>query len=349
MPGFGAEAQQKLQHARVLVVGAGGLGVPVLQYLAGMGVGTLGFLDSDVVSLNNLHRQVLYAEADVGQPKVAAAAKRLAQLNSGITLLPLHLQLSPENALEIIAAYDVVVDATDNFEARYLINDACVILKKPFVYGALHQFEGQVSVFNYQGGPTYRCLFPSPPAAHEIPDCNTAGVLGVVPSIIGSLQALEAVKILTGVGETLSGILLVYDFLRNTQFKMKLTANPANRNITQLQASYSGVACAVVHIVSAQDLNQWIQENRELLLLDVREKTEFAQGHLPQALSVPLSEFEAHLPTLPAQLPVVTICQKGARSQKAAALLLEKFPAREVYSLTGGMDQWAQHKSHVPA
>ena len=340
LPGFGTEAQEKLQQARVLVVGAGGLGVPVLQYLTGMGVGTLGFADGDVVSLNNLHRQVLYTEADVGKPKVEAAARQLAQLNSTVHLLPYHLHLAPDNALALLQDFDLVVDATDNFAARYLINDACIMLKKPFVYGALHQFEGQVSVFNYHGGPTYRCLFPTPPPPSQLPDCNTAGVLGVVPGIIGAYQALEAVKVLTGVGEPLSGYLLLHDFLRNTQHKVKLKAHPENQIIRQLQTSYTSTGCASVTSLSVQELEGWLREGKEFLLLDVREQHEFNQGRLPNARLTPLSDFEAQTQYVPTHLPIVTLCQRGARSQKAAHLLLEKNNQAEVYSLTGGMEAW---------
>lgn len=312
----------------------------MLQYLAGMGVGTLGLADGDVVSLNNLHRQVLYTEAQVGQPKVEAAAKQLTQLNSTVKLLPFHLHLNPKNALNLLKDFDVVIDATDNFEARYLINDACVILGKPFVYGALHQFEGQVSVFNYQSGPTYRCVFPTPPTPAEIPDCNTAGVLGVVPGIIGTYQALEAVKIITGVGEPLTGVLLMLDLLQNTQFKMKLKAKPENQSIKKLKSSYATAGCSTVAALSVETLHQWIEDGKDFMLLDVREQQEYQQGHLTNARHTPLSDFEAQTRNLFLEKPVVTFCQKGVRSQKAAHLLLDKKNDLEVYSVIGGMEQW---------
>ncbi|CAG0909668.1 unnamed protein product, partial [Cyprideis torosa] len=191
---FGSEAQQKLLVAKVLVVGAGGLGVPVLTYLNAMGVGTLGIVDADTISLTNLHRQVLYDEVEIGDSKAKVASMKLKAQNPATELIIHDCFLTVENALSIVGEYDLIVDATDNFPARYLINDACTILKKPFVYGALHGFEGQVSVFNFHGGPTYRCLFPKMPSANEVPDCNEHGVLGVIPGIIGNLQALEAVK-----------------------------------------------------------------------------------------------------------------------------------------------------------
>ncbi|GGK68602.1 ThiF family adenylyltransferase [Rufibacter glacialis] len=341
LPGFGPEAQQKLEKAKVLVIGAGGLGVPVLQYLAGMGVGTLGLVDGDHISLSNLHRQVLYSTAEVGQLKVEVAARKLRQLNPDIRLVPYSFHLNPENALPTLADYDLVIDATDNFEARYLINDACVLLGKPFVYGALHQFEGQVSVFNFNGGPTYRCLYPTPPSAAEIPDCNTAGVLGVVPGLIGLQQALEAVKVLTGVGKTISGYLLLLDFLNQTQHKIKLKANPANQHLPGLQNSYAVAApCSTVPELTVQEVHEWFTQGKRFLLLDVREQEEYAQSHLQKALLTPLAVLPTQIDQLPLHLPVVTVCQKGGRSRKAAELLTDKEPGMEVFSLAGGMDEW---------
>ncbi|RNI27566.1 sulfurtransferase [Rufibacter immobilis] len=342
LPGFGPEAQQKLLDARVLVVGAGGLGVPVLQYLTGMGVGKIGMVDGDRISLSNLHRQVLYSTQEVGQLKVEVAAQKLALLNPTVQLQPYPTHLTPQNALELISNYDLVIDATDTFEARYLINDACVLLKKPFVYGALHQFEGQVSVFNHQNGPTYRCLYPTPPSAQEIPDCNTAGVLGVVPGLVGGQQALEAVKVLTGIGQTLSGQLLMLDFLNQTQYKIKLKPNPLNQQITSLQSSYAVASCQTVAEISAEELLSWFDQKKDFLLLDVRQPQEFELAHLQKALLKPLPEFERQAPTLTAELPIVTMCQKGSRSRKAAELLLAHSSALEVFSLSGGMDEWLQ-------
>ncbi|NND79826.1 MAG: HesA/MoeB/ThiF family protein, partial [Maribacter sp.] len=236
---FGPECQLKLAQSKVLVVGAGGLGIPVLTYLNAMGVGTLGIVDIDEVSISNLHRQVLYNENDIGQSKVTVAIKKLQKQNSDTNLIALKTFLIRDNALDIIKDYDLVVDASDNFPTRYLINDACVILKKPFVYGALHSFEGQVSVFNYLGGPTYRCLFPNMPSANELPDCNEHGVLGITPGIVGNLQALETVKVLTGIGEVLSGKLLLFNGLNQSFQKIKFSPIPANLNITMLQMAYA--------------------------------------------------------------------------------------------------------------
>jgi molybdopterin/thiamine biosynthesis adenylyltransferase/rhodanese-related sulfurtransferase len=337
---FGQAAQQKLQQAKVLVVGAGGLGVPVLQYLTGMGIGTIGLADSDTISLTNLHRQVLYTEAEVGHSKVQSAATKLAGLNTDVDLQIINEAITPQNALSIISAYDLVIDATDNFSTRYLLNDACVILNKPYIYGAVQQYEGHVSVFNYQGGPTYRCLYPSPPAAGEIPDCNAAGVLGVVPGIVGCQQALQAVKVITGVGNTLSGYLQIFDFLNDDQHKIKLKAKPENKNIKLLQDSYATPVCNTVSLLSVEELYDWLEASKTFQLIDVREIDEFADEHLRGAVCIPLTNFQPITIRISPDIPVVTFCQKGARSNKAAQMLQQQYPAAAVYSVLGGMDYW---------
>jgi molybdopterin/thiamine biosynthesis adenylyltransferase/rhodanese-related sulfurtransferase len=342
LPNFGKEGQEKLRVAKVLVVGAGGLGVPVLQYLAGMGVGTLGIVDADTVSISNLHRQVIYDLEDVGEPKVEACQKKLSRQNPEIELKTYSFFLTPENALGTIADYDVIVDATDNFAARYLINDACVILGKPFIYGALQYFEGQVSVFNYQGGPTYRCLFPTPPDAGQIPDCNQAGVLGIVPGIIGSYQALETIKILTQLGMVLSGELLILDLLGHGNYRMKLKTNPENLKITRLAANYESPVCQNFASITPEELMAWYETRQPFFLIDVRESHEFAQGHLENAQSMPLSKLE-NLPLDSLKKnPVVVMCQMGSRSEKAIQLLQTKIPDITLLNLSGGINQWYQ-------
>ncbi len=340
LPGFGEAGQQKLAEAKVLVVGAGGLGVPVLQYLAAMGVGNLGIVDADTVSLSNLHRQVIYSEDDIGQKKVTSAAKRLQEQNPEILIQIYPVFLSPENALSIIRDYKLVVDATDNFNARYLINDACVILNKPFVYGALQQFEGHLSVFNFQNGPTYRCLYSSPPSEGQIPDCNAAGVLGIVPGLIGSYQALEIVKIVTGIGTPLSGILQVFDFLDNSQYQIKLSSKPENKNIHQLEATYSLDSCTTADTLSVEELLIWIKEGRSFNLVDVREKHEFQRGHLENAVSLPLTQLNGRLPDLSPGSPWVLLCQQGGRSRKALQYIKEKNPRLSLLNLDGGLSAW---------
>ncbi len=337
---FGEQAQVKLARAKVLVIGAGGLGVPALQYLTGMGIGKIGVIDFDIISLSNLHRQVLYTEAEVGQSKAAVANTKLKALNNEVDFQIYNEALTVANALAIVAQYNVIIDATDNFSTRYLLNDACVILNKPFVYGAVQQYEGYVSVFNYQGGPTYRCLYPQPPAANEIPDCNTAGVLGVVPGIIGMQQALQAIKIITGVGKSLSGYLQIHDFLSDEQYKVKLKANPKNKDITSLQDTYEPVACKTVQQLSVEELYNWYESGKSFQLIDVREPDEFAEEHLKSAISYPLMQLKPAEVEVSTILPNVLFCQKGARSSKAAQMLQQQYPAASIYSVLGGMDFW---------
>lgn len=340
LPGFGSEGQQKLTDAKVLVIGAGGLGVPVLQYLAAMGIGTLGIVDADKVSLSNLHRQVIYTPADVGEMKVDCCMDKLKAQNQDIQFQVYPVFLSPDNALDIVKDYDLVVDATDNFNARYLINDACVILGKPFVYGALQQFEGHVSVFNYLKGPTYRCLYPDPPSEGQIPDCNTAGVLGIVPGLIGSYQALEAIKIITGLGTPLSGLLQVFDFLQNSQYQIKLIAKPENKNIREIKLPETSSLCAADESISAEQLSDWIRGEKAFQLIDVREAPEYRSGHLQAAFSVPLSRLNGKLPELPQDQPWVIMCQQGGRSKKALQYIKERQPELTVFNLEGGMTEW---------
>jgi molybdopterin/thiamine biosynthesis adenylyltransferase/rhodanese-related sulfurtransferase len=337
---FGKEAQQKLQEAKVLVIGAGGLGVPVLQYLAGMGIGTIGVMDGDTISISNLHRQVLYTEQEIGKLKAEVAADRLQKLNSEVSFNRIPVFLNVENALAIIKIYDLVIDASDNFGTRYLVNDACVILKKPYIYGAVQQFEGHVSVFNYNGGPTYRCLYPTPPLASEIPDCNTAGVLGVTPGIVGCQQALQAVKVITGVGKTLSGYLQISDFERNDQYKIKLKANPAYQNLTQLQNGYDTPSAQAGGKLEIEELYQWYTDDKPFYMVDVRELKEFNEEHLASAHHFPLSTLADHLDALPQNIPLVTICQIGGRSAKAATIISGALPNSTVYNVVGGMETW---------
>ncbi|MEX0273905.1 MAG: ThiF family adenylyltransferase, partial [Flavobacteriaceae bacterium] len=312
---FGLEGQRKLAESKVLVIGAGGLGIPVAQYLNAMGVGTLGIVDGDTVSVTNLHRQVLFHENDTGRLKVEVLAERLSEQNSDTDIQTYSTFLDVDNALGMVDRYDLVVDASDNFPTRYLVNDACVILDKPFVSGALHGFEGQVSVFNYQKGPTYRCLFPKMPSPGEVPDCNTHGVLGILPGIIGSLQALEAVKVLTGTGEPLSGSLLLYDGRSQQSQKIKFPAQPDNFGIIALQDSYGwGHPCESVPSITVDELKGLLAGKGQPQLVDVRTPVEFVEFHLPNALNLPLDTLDAQIRQIDAHRPVYLICQSGMRS-----------------------------------
>ncbi len=319
----------------MLVVGAGGLGVPVLQYLCAMGTGRIGIVDGDRLQLSNLQRQVLYATAEVGRPKALLAAERLRSLNPELQIEACAEPLHTGNALRLIGDYDLVVDATDSFPARYLINDACVILGKAWVFGAVHQYEGQLSVFNLAGGPTYRCLFPVQPGPQEIPDCELGGVLGIVPGLVGARQALEAVKVLTGIGKPLSGTVLMLDFLRDTEFRMGLKPVEANRLIKALQERYE-LGCGAGRTIGAGRMQDLVRTGNALLW-DVREPDEFAAGHLPGALSVPLDQIGAAAGQIGSERPLIVYCQKGSRSARAAELLAKLRPGLQVFSLEGGI------------
>jgi adenylyltransferase/sulfurtransferase len=341
---IGEAGQQRLRQARVLVVGAGGLGCPILQYLAAAGVGTLGLADADQVELTNLPRQILYGPADVGQPKVEAAARALARLNDLVSYELHPIRVSPENVRELVAGYDVVVDGSDNFPTRYLLNDACVSLGKPLVSGAIYKFEGQVSVFNYQGGPTYRCLFPEPPSAAEAPDCNTTGVLNVLPGLIGTVQATEALKVVLGLGDVLSGRLWLLDTLTFQSRTLRFKRDPAQSQInldTANSADYFDISCAPApsNILTAGELRELLAAPEPPLLLDVRGPLEHARRHLPGAVLLPLPQLADRATEVPRQRPVVVYCQSGVRSAQAVELL-RGLGYDNVRTLSGGLEEF---------
>ena len=318
LEGFGEDGQQRLREARVLVVGAGGLGVPVSLYLNAMGVGTLGMADGDVIETSNLHRQPVYREGDVGKRKIEVLADHL-RVQNPQTRIELHSEfLLPANALDILERYDLVVDATDRIPTRYLLDDACVIRRIPWIYGALHGFEGQLSVFNYQQGPTYRCLFPQIPKPGEIPDCNQLGTLGVLPGIIGTLQALEAVKVICGLGEILSGRLLLFNALDQESRKMRFPRDPAHaeRKIRE-DAHYHASVCDSGGAISVVEYLERIRGGRPHLLVDVREVEEFEAFHLPDALNIPLLELQGRIAELEGSGEIYLICKSGSRSAQA--------------------------------
>ena len=341
---IGEAGQQRLRAARVLVVGAGGLGCPALQYLAAAGVGTLGLADADTVELTNLPRQILYGAADVGQPKIEAAARALRRLNDLATYELHKIRVSPANVRALVAAYDVVVDGSDNFPTRYLLNDACVSLGRPLVSGAIYKFEGQVSVFNYQGGPTYRCLFPEPPSAAEAPDCNATGVLNVLPGLIGTVQATEALKVLLGLGDVLSGRLWLLDTLTFQSRTLRFHRDPVQSLLnldTADPADYIDASCAPISTnnLSASELRQQLRSAAPPLLLDVRGPLEFERRHLPGAQLLPLPELAARAAEVPRTRPVVVYCQSGVRSAQAVALL-QSLGYANVRTLSGGLEEW---------
>lgn len=347
LAGFGPEAQAKLKAARVLVIGAGGLGCPILQYLAAAGAGHLTVIDSDKVDVSNLQRQVLFTSADEGHPKVMAAALRLRRLNPLITVEPIDARLTRANALELVRAHDVVVDGTDNFATRYLVNDACVLANRPLIYGAIQGFEGQASVFNLNGGPTYRCLFPEPPASGTVPTCSEAGVLGVLPGLIGTIQATETIKVITGIGEPLSGRLLLWNSLTMTSRTLRIAPDPESRKITELPPDGYGLTCAVpapalVDEIAALDVRTLLPT---LQLIDVREDWERELGVIQPSVHVPLAKLGTDegaqaLAGLDPAKDTVVYCAGGVRSLKALVPLRARHGFTAVRSLRGGFKGW---------
>jgi len=348
LQGFGEAGQQKLQAASVLVIGAGGLGCPALQYLAAAGVGHIGIMDDDLIDLSNLHRQVVYDTADIGQAKAEVAARKLRLQNPDIEIAYWVKQLKPTNAAELLQSYDVILDCTDNFAARYLLCDACRLLEKPLIFGAIYQYEGQLAVFNVaddQGVKTsYRHLFPGPPSPLEAPDCNVAGVLGVLPGMIGILQATEAIKLLTGIGVVLVNKLMIVNMLDNSTFTFDIPqVAPESSSYPQtLEAlkdfdyiNYCASADVQIQVIAAAELiTQW--HATDLLLVDVRELDELPRLPVPH-LSIPLE-------TLPAQLEqinsarVIFICQSGKRSLMAAQYFHEQaYSNQQIFHVDGGM------------
>ena len=343
LPEFGEAGQAALRAASVLVVGAGGLGSPVALYLAAAGVGTLGLVDFDRVDLTNLHRQVLYGSSSVGRPKLEAARERLADLNGDVRLVTHEARLSSENALEIMRDYDVVIDGTDNFATRYLVNDACVLLGKPNVYGSVFRFDGQVSVFATSDGPCYRCLYPEPPPPHLVPNCAEGGVLGVLPGIIGTLQATEAIKLITGLGETLAGRLLLFDALRTSFRTMKVRRRcEQHAKITHL-IDYEEF-CNPVHEtdITPEQLSTKIADGGDVVLIDVREPYEWEAGHIEGATHIPLAQVPNRLAEIPKDREVVMICRSGGRSGRAQEYLMQQHGYTRIKNLVGGMQRWSK-------
>ena len=351
IPEFGIEAQSKLKAAKVLVIGAGGLGSPLLLYLAAAGVGTIGIIDYDVVEDSNLHRQVLFGITEIGSSKVDAAKQRLRNLNPHININIFNLLLTNKNALDLIKEYDVVADGTDNFPTRYLVNDACVLLGKPNVYASIFQFEGQVTVFNNTNnkgelGPNYRDLFATPPPPGLVPNCAEGGVLGVLPGIIGSMQALEVIKVITGVGEVLDGRLFFFDALtfesRIFNFKRNRSnpINGENPTIHELidYEQFCGVKAFERKIkeISAKDLYDWQEKGEDFQLIDVREPVEYAAENISGQL-IPLATILSYADGISRDKRVVIHCKMGGRSASAIRQLEDSFGFDNLYNLKGGI------------
>jgi molybdopterin/thiamine biosynthesis adenylyltransferase/rhodanese-related sulfurtransferase len=349
--GFGLEAQKKLKAASVLVIGSGGLGSPVLLYLAAAGVGNIGIVDFDVVDDSNLQRQVLFGVNEVGQPKAEAAKKRLESLNPYINIQVHNVQLTSKNALALIEKYDVVADGSDNFPTRYLVNDASVMAGKPNVHASIFQFEGQLSVFNYRNsngelGPNYRDLYATPPPPGLVPSCAEGGVLGVLPGIIGSLQALEVIKVITGVGDVLSGRFFIFDALTFESRTFNLKRNPSNplngENPTIKELIDYEAFCSVktverpVKEISVKELYDWQVRGEDFQFIDVREQHEYDIVNLGAEL-VPLGEVSGYANKIERQKKVVIHCKTGNRSAKAIRELEDKFGFNNLYNLKAGI------------
>ena len=348
LPEVGVPGQRRLRGARVVLIGAGGLGSPAALYLAAAGVGTIGLVDFDQVDVTNLQRQILHGTPAVGRSKLESAAERITDLNPGVSVEQHELRLSRDNALDVLAEYDVVVDGSDNFPTRYLVNDACVLLGRPYVYGSIFRFEGQASVFAMKDGPCYRCLYPEPPPPGLVPTCAEGGVLGVLPGVIGSIQALEAIKLVLGAGESLAGRLLLFDALRLRFRELRLRRDPACpvcgetptiRELVDYEA-FCGVGVVDPSIeLSVDELRSERAAGRPMTLLDVREPFEWELGRIDGAQLIPLGELPARLGELDPRQRVVAYCQRGIRSLRAAEILRAAGFA-DVRSLSGGIEAW---------
>jgi len=357
LKGFGLEGQLKLLQAKVLVVGAGGLGCPALQYLVAAGVGTIGIVDEDIVSITNLHRQILFTVDDIGLPKSSTAKERLAKLNPEISITAYNERLTTNNALAIIKDYDIVIDATDNFYSRYLINDACVLLDKPIVYGAVSQFEGQVAILNYHSttsiaSANYRDLFPKPPIDGEVLNCAEAGVLGVLPGIIGSMQASETIKLITGIGKPLVNTVLTYHSLTNQMYEIEIVANPSTRFLLPvneadfIKMDYEWFCASPINKleISIENFNR-MANSADVEIIDVRE---LGESPIPTDINyfqIPLSQLNKNLAAIKKET-IVVFCQSGKRSLQAAQILFDTFgETKIIYSLKGGITEWVKNKS----
>ncbi len=355
MPEVGLEGQRKLKASRVLCIGAGGLGSPVAMYLAAAGVGTLGIVDFDTVDFSNLQRQILHGTPDVGRPKLASAKDRINALNPNVQVETYDTALTSENALQIFEPYDVIIDGTDNFPTRYLVNDACVILGKPNAYGSIFRFEGQASVFAMKDGPCYRCLYPEPPPPGLVPSCAEGGVLGVLPGLVGVIQATEAIKLITGIGEPLIGRFLIIDALRMKFRELKLRKDPecpvcgVHPTVTQLidyeqfcgvrPAAPEPVAAVAATEITPTALKQRLDRGDRVTIIDVREPHEYQINRIAGSILIPLGDVPRRVNELDPDAEFVTQCKSGARSAKAADFLRSQ-GFKHVLNLKGGIIGW---------
>ncbi len=355
MPEVGMDGQLKLKNAKVLCIGAGGLGSPLLLYLGAAGVGRLGIVDFDVVDFTNLQRQVIHGTADVGRSKLESAQATIREINPNVEVVGYDVRLTSENALELFRDFDIIVDGTDNFPTRYLVNDACVLLGKPNVYGSIFRFEGQASVFYARQGPCYRCLYPEPPPPGLVPSCAEGGVLGVLPGIVGCLQAMETIKLIIGQGQTLIGRLLVFDALGMKFRELKLRKNPdcpvcgAHPTITGLidYEQFCGIRgeehtsdMSGVPEIGPREVKQMMDEKQPFVLIDVREPHEFQICRIPGSTLIPLGEIPKRMHELDSASEIVVHCRSGQRSARAVEFLM-KAGFQKIHNLKGGILAWS--------
>jgi len=359
IPDVAMVGQKRMKNARVLCVGAGGLGSPALMYLAAAGVGTLGIVDFDTVDESNLQRQVIHGQSDVGRPKAVSAKESVQEINPLITVNLHEERLDSSNVMEIFSGYDLIVDGTDNFATRYLVNDACVLLNKPYVWGSIYRFDGQASVFWSEHGPCYRCLYPEPPPPGMVPSCAEGGVLGVLCASIGSIQVTEAIKVLTGIGEPLVGRLMIYDALEMTYRSVKVRKDPEcalcgkNPTITELidyeafcgTVSDEALEAASGSTITAAELKSMQDAGDDFLLVDVREPAEWEIIRIPGAVLIPKGELPSKLAELPQDKPVIAYCKTGVRSAEALALL-KNAGFSQAKHVQGGVTAWSTQVLH---
>jgi molybdopterin/thiamine biosynthesis adenylyltransferase/rhodanese-related sulfurtransferase len=353
IPDVAMTGQKRLKNARVLAVGAGGLGSPTLMYLAAAGVGTLGIVDFDVVDESNLQRQVIHGQSDVGRPKAISAMESVREINPLLTVNVHQERLDNSNVMEIFSQYDLIVDGTDNFATRYMVNDACVLLNKPYIWGSIYRFDGQASVFWSEHGPCYRCLYPEPPPPGMVPSCAEGGVLGVLCASIGSIQVNEAIKVLTGIGEPLVGRLMIYDALEMTYRTVKVRKDPEcaicgkNPTITELidyeefcgVVSDEAIEAAAGSTITASELKAMQDAGDSFYLVDVREPAEFEIISIPGAVLIPKGDLPSKLAELPQDKPIIAYCKSGVRSAEALALLKSAGFA-DAKHVQGGVTAW---------
>jgi sulfur-carrier protein adenylyltransferase/sulfurtransferase len=358
IPDVAMAGQQRLMNAKVLCVGAGGLGSPALMYLAAAGVGTLGIVEFDTVDESNLQRQIIHGQSDIGKSKALSAKEKIAEINPNVNVVVHEVRLDTDNVMEIFAQYDLIVDGTDNFATRYLVNDACVLLKKPYVWGSIYRFDGQASVFWAEYGPCYRCLYPEPPPPGMVPSCAEGGVLGVLCASIGSIQTTEAIKLITGIGEPLIGQLMIYDALEMSYRKIKVRKDPKcplcseKPSQTALLPDYEafcGVLSDAAEVavkdstISVSDLKTKIDKKENFLLIDVREPSEFEIVRIPGSVLIPKQGFldGSALAGLPQDKPIILHCKSGVRSAECLAILKSAGFADATH-VSGGVVAWAK-------